>query len=391
MIINNTHVQGIFIYSDDIEFEKGDFVVLNNVIYICTAKNPTDTEKMTVLGKNPEEDRINYVIYLGDKIESAEDYFNYINNPTNYEDKYVSSHSLTRILSYYMSGFNEKGIISSFIDYDGENLSYSTDLESYLNGANKETVLNEILKAPELNNAIFKISRDLIEKTILPDILPINGGFTEEDLKSVILKQYTYIDSGNSGIKYRVQELIDHVNGTVLYRYSNETSNFSLVSEWKNSFLDSNFKEKVDSVRLYYEEKERSLELEKEKLYNNFGFRNVNITKGQSVILQCSNKEESGYIDIDSFSRNSSYIITIIVQEQSTASTSKLFKNTSLTIDLVDSLSNDNIFNYYLTDNNTLSITPGIESPVKSVTINVTSGRIINIYYRQFYKKDTNE
>lgn len=389
MIINNTHVQGIFLYSDDIEFEKGDFVVLDNIIYICTAKNPTNTESMTVLGKNPEKDRENFDIYLGDKIESAEEYFKYVENPNDLDDKYVSSHSLTRILSYYMSGYNEKGIISSIIDLDGSNLSYSTDLDEYLDGKTKDNALNAIIKAKDLNNAIFKISRDLVSKTLLPEIdISESSGFSEDDLNSVILKQYTYIDSGNSGILYRVQELIDHVNGIVLYRYTNKESDYTVVSEWKSSFLDNTFKNKVDMIRVYYENKERNLEREKNNLYNNFGFRNSNIVKGQTVSLQCDNKDNSGYIDVDYFNEFESCVITVIIQEQVSSTTSIVFKNTSLTIDLSDSLSSDGILDYYVTSTNTLTVSPEKPSNTKLINLSVVSGRIINVYYRQFYKNE---
>ena len=64
MIINNTHVQGIFLYSKDIEFEKGDFVVSGDCIYICTAENPTNTTNNTVSGIEPSTDLKNFNTYL---------------------------------------------------------------------------------------------------------------------------------------------------------------------------------------------------------------------------------------------------------------------------------------------------------------------------------------
>lgn len=380
MIINNTHVQGIFLYSSDIEYERGDFVVLNNILYICTAENPTNTETFTVMGRNPESDKSNFTVYLGDRIESAEDYFKYVENPNDYDDKYVSSHSLTRILSYYMSGFNEKGIISSFIDYDGSNYSYSSDLSKYLEGVTNDP-LNVILEAEDLNNAIFRISRNIISGTLLPEIDPEKiEGFNANDLNGVILKQYTYYDSGNQGVKYRVQELIDHVNAVVLYRYSSD--DFSKISDWKSSFVDTDFKKKIDTVRNYYEDKEKELIAEKSKLLNNFGFRNVKITKRSDVVLQCSNSSNAGYVDVSEFSANQSCVLTIIVQENELG----IFKNTSITIDIADSFS-DSVNSYYISDTNTLTVGTGEGNDInQSITLTVSSGRIINVYYRQFYK-----
>ena len=115
MIINNTHVQGIFIYSDSIEYEKGDFVVYNSTLYVCTAENPTNTANMSVMGIKPAEDIKNYNIYPGNRISTAEEYFDYLDDPSTKEDKYVSSHSLSQILSTYMNGFDEKGVISNYI------------------------------------------------------------------------------------------------------------------------------------------------------------------------------------------------------------------------------------------------------------------------------------
>ena len=65
MILNNTHVQGMFLYSEETEYEKGDFVVYGNTIYICTAKNPTNKTNNTVSGVIPEESSDNYSPYLG--------------------------------------------------------------------------------------------------------------------------------------------------------------------------------------------------------------------------------------------------------------------------------------------------------------------------------------
>ena len=390
MIINNTHVQGIFFYSPDIAYEKGDFVVQNNIIYICTANNPTDEENFTVQNSDPSTDRENYTVYLGDKIESAEEYFEYVENPEaeGVEDKYVSSHSLFRILSSYMSGFDEKGIISKYFSYDGTNISYSENLTDYLEGAERTDLLDKIIQAADLNNAIFHINRSVVGD-IFPSIPEDITGFNSTDLNSVILKQYTYQDSAQSNKIYRVQELIDHVNGIVLYRYSSNDSNYSSISTWKNSFLEDDFKNQVDCVKNYYKTKSEELETEKQNLQNNFAFRNVRMTKGQSVNIQCSNSNEMGYVNVSDFNDTTSCILTIIVQEQYLQSTSNVYKNSSLTIDISDAMSADEITSYYVTNNNTLTIekTAGSTS-TKSLILTVSSGRIVNIYYRQFYKAE---
>ena len=73
MLLNgNSHVQCIFKYSDDIEFEKDDFVVEGNCIYICTSAEPVKRKRPS---KNPDY----YTAYPGDKITTAEEYYNYFN------------------------------------------------------------------------------------------------------------------------------------------------------------------------------------------------------------------------------------------------------------------------------------------------------------------------
>ena len=113
------------------------------------------------------------------------------------------------------------------------------------------------------------------------------------------------------------------------------------------------------------------------------------MTKGQSVNIQCSNSNEIGYVNVSDFNDTTSCILTIIVQEQYLQSTSNVYKNSSLTIDISDAMSADEITSYYVTNNNTLTIekTAGSTS-TKSLILTVSSGRIVNIYYRQFYKAE---
>ena len=50
MLLNNNNVRGIFKYSEDVEFEKDDFVVDGNCIYICESSEP-------IKGVRPSLDR----------------------------------------------------------------------------------------------------------------------------------------------------------------------------------------------------------------------------------------------------------------------------------------------------------------------------------------------
>ena len=55
MIINKTNVRGIFLYSPDVTFEKGDFVVLDDLIYVCNSEST---------GISPSSSTPNFSLYL---------------------------------------------------------------------------------------------------------------------------------------------------------------------------------------------------------------------------------------------------------------------------------------------------------------------------------------
>ena len=162
MILNNTHIQGIFIYQPDIEYEKGDFVVSGNSIYICIAGNP-NTGSNTVIGIDPAKDTENYTIYLGGSIKNIEEYFSYIDNPSvEQDDKFIKANLLSQILNTYMVGFDEKGIITDYVYQDSVGkILLSDNLNKFVEGENNELILDRILKADDINNAIFKLSREL--------------------------------------------------------------------------------------------------------------------------------------------------------------------------------------------------------------------------------------
>lgn len=175
MILKGTSVRGIYLYADNIEFERGDFVVDSDCLYVCLAENPTNTENNTVLGIKPSEDTsgLNYKIYPGDKISTVDEYYDFVKEGG--EDKYISSDTLCKILENSYFGIGENGIIKDFVFYDSLNdrVSYSVKnakeiIDNYATGGRR--ILNEILVKDDLNNGTIKISSDLIDlKDLLPD------------------------------------------------------------------------------------------------------------------------------------------------------------------------------------------------------------------------------
>ena len=276
MIINNTHVQGIFLYSSDVDYERGDFVVSGDSIYICTASNPTDTLRNTVSGIDPATDTTgNFKMYPGDKISTAQEYYDYVNNrlywnykntkeevesaleveagtliikgtvtsrdalptqfleegdvykvgtdSTGYEyayipykiDKYISGNVLNQILQDSFFGVNEEGVITNYVytntdDEGNEVLEYS--IGGSLANIEDNKILNAIMKSPDLNNGMFNVSRALSEIAAY-----VNRGANTE---SVLVKQYTYLDTSGGNKRIRIQELVDPSLGSIYYRWS---------------------------------------------------------------------------------------------------------------------------------------------------------------------------
>ena len=285
MIINNTHVQGIFIYSQNVEYERGDFVVSGDSIYICTASNPTNLNNLTVIGIDPATDSTgNFKMYPGDKVSTAKEYYDYVNGrlswefknsaqevelalgmepgtlpidnvvterdalprsvhegdvykvgtpSTGYEyayipyheDKYISGNVLNEILQNTFFGVNEEGIITNYVTSGGIDENGNEILEYSIGGslANIENgrILDSIIKSPDLNNGMFNVSRTLSEIATLVD--------RNSEVKSVLVKQYTYIDSDSGNKRIRVQEIIDPVIGSVKYRWAEGSNVNALV------------------------------------------------------------------------------------------------------------------------------------------------------------------
>lgn len=388
MIVNGKNIQGIWSYLDTAEYEKGDFVIFGSGIYIA---------KSRVSGKDPENNPEFFKPYLGDKISSLEEYLEYVsNNDSSAKDKYITSQVLSKVLSNYLYGLSDKGIIKEFIVLNGDNesgVSATGELESLVNEYNSTNILTGLIKS-EINNACILVDRNLPEIDRFLSKIPPSPAYNEVDRSSIVLRQYTYTDRTNGSRKVRIQELIDHINGVVLFRHAYGLS-FEIISTWKSSFLDIDFKNQVDYVKNYYLGKLTDLEKYKLGLDKDFGFRNVKFPKGTaSVTLQSSYPNSDGYIDLVGASnlgnRYSQFLITVIVQEPVG---SGVFKNHTLTIDLFDSIPNPTstvgvINNYKFSDSSSGSLFINNAS-LRGATLSVqgvSGARIVNIYYRKFFK-----
>lgn len=271
MIINDKSIKGIYKYNSNIEFEPGDFVLDNEVLYKVL---------QITKGNTPSTSPEHFEVYVGSNCISSDEYV----RGKFKKDCTLSAVSLDSILSSYMSGYNEQGLISNKVTSDLRIISSSfskvDDVNSFTNP------LDAIFCKSDLNNAVFNIDPNSeVEK-----ILPRTEG--ETGIR-YILRQYTYIDSDNvaSGDPSitRIQELtkISNLSVTTLYRYIiSSSSKFSISPDtiWMSNGADPNFQRELSQVRGYYLseiEKYRNLQL---VMSNNFRFKRLDIPENSSRI-----------------------------------------------------------------------------------------------------------
>lgn len=386
MILNNSnsHVQGIFKYSDDVFFERGDFVVDGDCIYVCTATDPNG-----VRGQKPSLDKHHeyYSEYPGNKIYDSSEYYDYLRSLENVgseyvEDKYISAHSLCQILNDMYFGFGDNGILYDHIIYNPNGtIDYSVrDVREQLDYSDTN-VLNKVLQTNDLNNGLLKVSRNL------PEISNIIFSDSSLDSDVVILKQYTYLNSENS-IPFRVQELMDPENNNLYYRFAegdiiNGELDFSnsIATSWRGLYgSDQSVMDKLNSLSDFYLSKIEEEQNKVSRLTHKFCYREVERTDENGLSTSYVQLRPGGTRDIKSMEDfRLPCLINIIVK---TVSTSNISRNYTTTIDLSDvadlghevySISDDIELDCSFNDN---------VSGVQVIYISTNAGIIKNIYYR---------
>lgn len=397
MILNDgKHVQGIFIYSPDIEYELGDFIVEGDCIYICRSGSP-------VKGKTPSLYPTEFSPYPGDMITSLDDYKKYVNDPDGKKDKYISSSVLSGILQDNYYGFGDSGVISAYIKLKDGNYSIDTQLLSILS---KETSdiskpLDLLMKEPSVNNAYVQVSRDLIGvKNLLVD--------TGKD--NCLLRQYTYLDLNDLGgdveYRYRVQELVDFENGISYYRYTRGSKRVgksswnygNTITDWTCTTKSKALLDKMNQILNHYANEKDMSDTVSDA--DGFNFRNLKLFDGTSneCILLEKNDSLSPYtkyypcISPVSDFKTDPLILTVNLKIQTETSTN-IFKSLSCTFNTQDTaIKADSTDYYYLEENILLKVeyksmvetgnfAIGL-SLVKKDQHTKVDGSILSIYYR---------
>ena len=166
MKINDTNVRGIWSYSDSLVFEKGDFVVKGDQIYIC--------KESGVQGIDPGN-RDYFTEYPGNMVRSLEEYYQIVNDPEASDDLYISSRVLNEILQDSYFGLGDNGIIESVIESDG---TLSGQIRKLVNS---EHILDSLLLSPDFNNGIVLVSREFKDIKSLVGALSFTISTSEGD------------------------------------------------------------------------------------------------------------------------------------------------------------------------------------------------------------------
>lgn len=290
MLINGKRITNIYKYSDEYYFTKGDFIVSDKgVLYVCIL----DADPGTSLS-----DGSHFKVYLGNQTASFSDFSEYLKNPGEGNDLYINMHTLSEILQRMYFGLSDTGVISGYFRSFSE--TSLSDLDS------TKSPLDAIMTAPELNNGIIRITRDLVggllsgelvetgkynffKDAILPDS-------SDDDYLSirdiVILKQYTYGNkSSETGetIRGRVQEIVDPIFGTTYYRSSygslvDSEWNYGKTTQWKASLVGEDIVEKqLSALQNQYDSLKKTYDSNLSALSSKFKFTKVTSGSAFSV------------------------------------------------------------------------------------------------------------
>jgi len=293
MIVNNKLVQGIFIYnqeSSNIEFTKGDLVVSGDCIYVCDAE--------TVSGIDPATDTSfeYFQLYPGSKIITASEFFTYIRGGGEVEDKYVSSQAIMGILQGYQFGLDMEGVISDWIDKNGDTTLRISSLT--------DRPLDNLMLTETLNRGMVKVSKELsqiVDGKLGNDGTPFSVLFGVLEKEGVdydlILSQYTYKSSSIQSV--RVQEMCSPLTGVTVYRYmtwntEDFPSNGNVISSWRSVYnYSSSIKSKIGALESYYGNLANNFKARVASVVGSFRFKEV--FSGTSETSEVNNLGEGVY------------------------------------------------------------------------------------------------
>ena len=386
MKLNGVSVQGIYVYNEgNTTYEVGDLILYKNGIYIYSKSSEVLSDGLT-----PDASK-DYIPYLGDKLTSLQDWKDFLEGKG--EDKYLTTNTLVAILNSYMNDMRLDGIIESAYDYPEGKTRDGWILDEYkLNTeVGDNTVIDEILRSNS-NYAVYRVSRKLQGLWMVDyDTESVVGNYTDEDRKSVLVKQYTYYSSEedkNLGIETRIQEVIDHIDGTIYYRsakynpkleLNGTVGNLSSVSDWHSTRISREYELQIMSIINAYAIKIKELEILEENLKRNFKFKSIDIVPGMTEVILSQNTNNSDAVKIEQGFYNMGPI-TILLKER-IVTTDIYYKSHEITIEYSDLY---NRSKFLLGDDLYVMISNTEEGDIKIETSSELV-RIQAMYYKEFY------
>lgn len=355
MKINNKKITGIFKYTLGLEFTKNDLVISDlGKLYVCK-------QDILITDNDLLENTDYFQPYLAGETATLQDYIAEANSGT-FSKKLLTTDSLYSILNYYNVGLDGNGIIGGYIN--NTSVSYATSSIYGDQLLDNKSCLFRLMIDPHVNNGVFKIHRSLPELEGF-----INQPTTGND-SYVILRQYTYKEGQ---ITYRIQEVIDHVTPTIIYRYC-RLSDTTVAPTFQLAFIgEDQYIKKLQSAINLTRARIKELDDTKAALINNFRFSNINFT-GDKIKLQgiSPTSDEGTYIE----NLRGGLLITLLIVTKN--SPKKSFSVTVTT----------NPENYYVDDSATVIVSAENNNKITIELDNNSKNyyMIQSAYYQQYYQ-----
>ena len=265
MKINNKTITGIYRYDPSLEFTEGDLVISNNRLFVC--------KERVILGEENFNFDDHFYPYLVGETATLQDYIEEANSGE-YSQKLLTTEALYSILNYYNVGLDGNGIIGGY--FDNTSYSYATSSVYGDQLLDNKSCLFRLMIDTHVNNGVFKVHRSL------PELEGFINAPTEDKDPYVILRQYTY---KSGGVIYRIQEVIDHVTPTIIYRYC-RLSETTVAPTFQLAFIgEDQYLKKLQSAITLTRARLKELDDTKNALISSFRFKNITTTADESVIV----------------------------------------------------------------------------------------------------------
>jgi hypothetical protein len=229
------------------------------------------------------------------------------------------------ILQGYQFGLNMEGVITDWIDQNGDTTLQISSIT--------ERPIDNLMLTETLNRGMVKIDwrlKQIQEGEVNGDAFSTLFGFLDKVDSStgqpidyqLILSQYTY--KQNENLYIRIQELMSPLSGVSVYRYMNWNngefpSDGSTISSWRNVFSYSTaIQSKLSALNDYYSTVADQLAAQVESLKGSFRFREAYVGSDYEDTKKVEELEAGIYtVCLEGFVENGTYTESLTVRLKS--------------------------------------------------------------------------